>query len=67
MTTKPDFRFACHGSVTILTPLTEPAREWVSEHIPADATLWGSGVVIEPRYAGPIIDAILGAGLEVAS
>lgn len=59
-----DFDFADHGSVTILTPLSEAAREWCSEYLPGDATRWGAdGYVIEPRYVAPILSGINQAGL----
>ena len=62
---KPDFNFADHGSVTILTPLTEAANEWVNDHIPSDAMRWCGGIVIEPRYASAILDGIACDGLTV--
>lgn len=59
------FSFSNHGSICILTPLDDVAQEWVEEHIPDDATTWGGGIVIEPRYVQPILDGIAEAGLEV--
>jgi hypothetical protein len=60
-----DFLLANHGSVLILHPLTDDAREWVGENIPDDAMSWGRGVVIEPRYWEPIEHGILDAGLTI--
>lgn len=63
---QPDFRFANHGSICILTPLTDAGEDWAAEHLEG-ATAWGlKGVVIEPRYAGPILEGIVADGLEVA-
>lgn len=61
-----DFSFKNHGSVCILEPLSEAGKEWASEHLPDDAQSWGGGVVIEPRYADPILDGIAADGLEVS-
>lgn len=61
-----DFLFANHGSVTILTPLTEAAQDWVAEHLPDDALTLGSGVVIEPRYVAPILEGLVDDGLTVS-
>lgn len=63
---RPDFVLANHGSVAVLTPMTDKARTWRDEHLPEDATSWGRGVVIEPRYLEPILDGISEEGLVVA-
>jgi hypothetical protein len=62
-----DFSFTDHGSVTILTPLTQDAREWVEQNIPEDAQRWAGGVVIEPRYAPNILEGLAGDGLTCAA
>lgn len=62
---KPDFAFANHGSITVLTPLTPGAREWCAEHLPEDAMRWAGGYAIEPRYAGDILDGISIENLSV--
>lgn len=61
-----DFLFANHGSITILTPLTEAAHQWTEEHIPHAMEHCG-GRVIEPRYAGPILEGLVDDGLTVSS
>lgn len=60
-----DFLFVDHGSVCILTPLSESAGEWVEAHIAADAQTFGPGVVIEPRYVDPILAGITDDGLTI--
>jgi hypothetical protein len=61
----PDFAFTNHGSVCILTPLTDEARTWCEEHLPADRQTWCGGTVIEPRYVDDIINGLRGDGLTV--
>lgn len=61
-----DFLFANHGSITVLTPLTEAAQDWASEHLPDDAMRWCGGIVIEPRYWPDIIWGINDDGLTVS-
>ena len=39
-----------HGSIAVVQPLTGAAREWIDEHVAADALWWGGGLVVEPRY-----------------
>lgn len=60
-----DLSIANHGSIMILTPVSDAGREWVSQHIPEDAMRWAGGVVVEPRYAQDIVDGALHDGLEV--
>ena len=62
-----DFFFDDHGSVTVLTPLTVAAWDWVVEHIPDDAPTFGRGIVIEPRYVSAILEGIDLDGLEVGA
>ncbi len=60
-----DFIFVNHGSVTLLTPVSEAASEWVSEHLPDSCIAFGGGIAIEPRYAGPVLEGIINDGLTV--
>jgi hypothetical protein len=68
--TRPDFSFQNHGSICILTPLTPAAKDWFSEHLPADnpeTQFWAGGIVIEPRCVPDIVSGIQSDGLSVAS
>ena len=60
-----DFSFINHGSLTVLIPHSAAAAAWLDEHISSDALSWAGGVVIEPRYADPILAAIEDDGLTV--
>jgi hypothetical protein len=60
-----DFTVSGGGSVYLLQPLTEAARDWCAEHIPADAQTWGGAIAVEHRYIGPLVDGIAGDGLTV--
>lgn len=63
----PDFRFANHGSICFLHPLTDAARAWVDEHIGADNGYQPQypSVLIEPRYCGDVIAGLQNDGLSV--
>jgi hypothetical protein len=63
---RADFRFDNHGSVCLLTPLTDAAEAWVSDNLPESAMTFGSAVVIEPRYVGPILEGIDAEGLVIS-
>ena len=61
-----DFKLENHGSLFLLRPLSTAAKDWMGEHLPVDdpeTQFWGSAIVIEPRYLGPIVDGILADGL----
>lgn len=61
-----DFRFSNHGSICLLKPTSEAGKAWVDEHLTGDEVqTYAGAVVIEPRYAQPILDGIINDGLEV--
>lgn len=62
----PDFQVENHGTIFLFRPLSDVAREWVSEHLPDDAQTWGDAVVVEHRYIADIVDGAVNDGLEVA-
>lgn len=63
---KPDFTVQNHGSLFILYAHSNDATQWVADHIPDDAMLWGpNGIVVEHRYISDIVDGIQNDGLEV--
>jgi len=61
----PDFRCENHGSIFLLTPLTQSGRSWIEENLPSDVQWFGSGVVIEHRYIWRILEGIQNDGLAV--
>lgn len=61
----PDFSVHNHGSIFLLRPHTERARNWISEHIPHDAYAFGEAVVVEHRYIAEIVRGIRTDGLKV--
>jgi len=55
-----------HGSVFILQPLTARAREWLDLNVDAPGYMhYCGGIACEPRYAGPIVEAMVDEGYEV--
>jgi len=63
--TEPDFRLTQTGSIDLLEPLTDEAREWADEFLPEDAQMLGRAYAIEPRYMIDILGGIDDAGLTV--
>jgi len=60
-----DFMIQNSGSISVLTPLTQQAAQWIDDHIDPNAQSWGGGVVIEHRYVFDIVEAIESAGFSV--
>lgn len=64
----PDFQLENHGSLFLLRPLNDAAKNWMDEHLPVanpETQFWGDSIVIEPRYVAPIVDGILADGLAL--
>lgn len=63
-----DFSFQDEGSLVILYPQSDKAREWVSLFVAVndETQHWGDGVVIERRYVADILLGIHDAGLTLA-
>jgi hypothetical protein len=53
-----DFFVEDNGSIVLLRPVTDAAREWTDEHIPQEAMWFGDAVVVEPRYIADIVEGI---------
>ena len=62
-----DFTFESHGSVCILTPISESAKAWAEACIADDGVMWGDGYVVEPRYAAGLLGSIEEEGFEVGA
>lgn len=60
-----DFEYTKHGSVSLLTPLSDAAADWVAENIGDDAMYHGRALAIDHRYVVPTLEAIVGDGLTV--
>lgn len=63
MTEQLDFQADNHGSIIMLTPETDAARDWCADNLPDDAQMFGNAFAIEPRYFGDIAAGLLADGL----
>ena len=62
-----DVLFQNHGSVILLGAFTPQAALWIDRHVGYEADQWiGGWLACEPRYAGPIVQAMHSDGLVVA-
>lgn len=60
-----DFTLEDCGSIMLLKPHNEPARQWLVESTPDEAMWWGGGLVIEPRYVGAIVNGVIDSGFTL--
>lgn len=63
--TQRDFMLVHSGNIVLLRPLTDAARYWIEENLPADRMTFGGSVVIEHRYVDPIANGIVNDGLTI--
>ena len=73
--TETDFEIRNEGSIFLLFPQNDAAREWIDVNIygtdadtgiPENEAQWfGGGIVVEPRYVPDLIEGIQADGLEI--
>jgi hypothetical protein len=61
----PDFQLIPQTTISLLEPLTDAARAWAENHIPADAARFGPAIVIEHYSILDIVAGIARDGLTV--
>ena len=61
-----DVRVAHSGSISLVTPLSTAAREWVRDNVETEGWQWlGGALAVEPRYVDNLLHGMEGAGLTV--
>jgi hypothetical protein len=64
---EPDVSVANHGSIFMIQPITQAAKEWVDENVPLEDYQWlGSSFSCEHRYVEDLVAGMQGDGLVVA-
>ncbi len=64
---KPDVSVANHGSICMIQPLTQAAKDWVEENVPLESwQFMGTAFSCEPRYVDNLVEGMRGDGLVVA-
>ena len=65
-TIAPDFTLAGGGTLYVLSPVSDEARDWLGEHVDSpDSSTWCGGQAIGHRYIEAIVKGILDAGLSI--
>lgn len=62
-----DFSISDQGSIFLIRPLNEAARQWLNENVVAEAWQWAQGALcVETRFARDLVREIVEAGFEVS-
>jgi len=59
----PDIRLRNEGNLILFEALSGAGRNWLEEN--TDGTWFGPALVVEHRYAAPLAEGAIEAGLEV--
>jgi squalene cyclase len=59
----PDVLVHNEKTVFLFNPLTARAKEWIEEHVQADAQWFGTTLVVEHRFAWGLAEGMKDAGL----
>jgi len=60
-----DVEIRNEGSVFLLEPLTETAKQWIEENVIGETTWFGGSLCVEHRYAHNLAQGMIGDGLRV--
>ena len=53
-----DFLFSDHGSIWLMFPQNDGAREYAADVLPEDTPMHGEGYAVEPRYVADLVNAL---------
>lgn len=58
-----DVTVSNEGTVFLFRANTQFGKEWIDDNVPAEATYFADGLVVEHRYARDLADGMRGDGL----
>jgi hypothetical protein len=61
-----DFGVSDHGSIILVHPHSDLAREWIEENVSDEAQFMGDALVVERRFASALIQGMRSDGLILA-
>ncbi len=54
------------ASMVLITPVSYVGRQWIDENLQVEGWQWlGRSLAVDKRYAEPIVDGMIGDGLDV--
>ena len=57
-----DYRVENHGSVCMVHPISQEAKNWIDENV-GDQQWFGHSLAVHPRYLGDLVAGMEDAGL----
>jgi len=66
MTKDTDATLVDHGSIVLLTPLSQEARDWITAYLPENTMRLGNAIAIERRYVPDIVEGLIADGITLA-
>jgi hypothetical protein len=61
----PDVLVHNEGTIFLFCPLTPRAKQWIGEHVQADAMCFGNTLVVEHPYSCALAQGMKDAGLKL--
>ena len=62
----PDFTVSNQGSIFLVTPLNDTARDWLEENISEDSQYLGRALAVEHRYIENLLQGLQNEGFNVS-
>jgi hypothetical protein len=62
----PDFRIENHGSIFLFDPQNAQSQNHLRNNVSEEALWFGGALVVEPRYAADLAEALHAEGFQVA-
>lgn len=62
---KTDVWILPQGTLTLVRPLTERARQWINQHLPDHSQWFGPALIIEHHYLVNVLPVMIQDGLRV--
>jgi len=67
MTHPTDVLVSNHGSLWLVEPVSDAARDWLNENLSAERQYLGRAVAVEPRYVDDLVRGLQSGGFIVRS
>jgi hypothetical protein len=61
----PDISVSNHGTIFLFAANTQLGREWIHDHVPADASFFAGALCVEHRYAYDLAVGMCRDGLRL--
>jgi hypothetical protein len=62
---KTDVWILPQGTLTLVRPLTQRAREWISQHVQKDSQWFGPALLLQQHYFANLFNGMIEEGLHV--